>query len=664
MAPSNSPSSPDVRRRHATDTTSVTTSKRQRVSLACDHCRAVRGRCDGRRPSCGACLAQHRDCSYTSSRRRRGTPTGYLRAIESSLAYLVQQSPNNAKLLECLLKNGTDIFASHPNPAADHLHKQWTNSRFRKDMWCLLVDGYRSEHDTDGSVMDDESTSIRGTSIGRTSIGSNDVLRIIPGPRSTLPPELPDSTRTSVATSSSSAMSQQQPNAHLPTNWEHLVDVYFAYTHCWLPILDRETVMDAALSFPANGISTSQMANVPSMYAELWAVLALASFQDSDPMSNHDPTGPPNPCPHTIYSAARNMMPSEEKRFELPHLRALLLHSLVLMGQGSGLAAWMLIGTAVRLALHLRETGDLYTYGGQSSPSPAGHLAFAASLALNTLASAYLGQPTFLSVDTEQLTASINAMGNSSQDEVWASATGDVPPAQVNPIKTFRQLYKMTQILSAHRANSSSAKPTTAQALIDCLDPEFSFCNSVILGRTTPTIPSAFVLHACFLTVLTQCEPGRRSSLLSSLREVIESCVSTFGPRGVPPVVVCLAGTALRSRHANRIEVGERSKWERVAGHLRMVWTGRTGGRGRLETPAAVSQSSADSNLAPATPAALHSDAGSILGMQLDANSVDFDMATATAGTLWVGEHTAAHDPFLSDMGPTWLNGGTPPYMP
>lgn len=503
-------------------------------------------------------------------------------------------------------------------------------------MWALLVDGYRSEPDTDGSVKDEEAAGGAGDDLLTPAPGMNPSLNSVPA-------------------------SAPVNYAQLPGNWRRLLDVYFTYTHCWLPILDRDAVMEAALSYPPHGIPAVQIANVPSAYAELWAALALASFQDSDPTMGLAGACS-GPLPKAIYSVARNMMPSEEKRFELPHLRAILLHSLVLMGQGSGLAAWMLIGTALRLGLHLRETGDLYSYGRPPSAN-AGHLAFAACFVLNTLASAYLGQPTFLSVDTKQLTQAIMAMGETAEDEAWVPISGDVTAAQAScPLRVFRQLYKMAQMLHNYRAstptypatNSSTGttpRPTT-QTLIAGLDPRFSFCNSLIVmgQQTTPAIPSASVLHACFLAVLTQCEPGHRASLLPSLRDVVESCVATFGPRGVPPVMVCLAGTALRSRHAVGIDASERARWERVAGLLRMVWTGSASGHNTHFQAAA-----ADDGI----PTTSYQETHGVLDIPLEQPGVLYDGAGAGTGAGWDGQGATqgAYDPFLGELGTPWPDG-------
>ncbi|EEU38491.1 uncharacterized protein NECHADRAFT_55236, partial [Fusarium vanettenii 77-13-4] len=55
--------------------------KRKRVSRACDYCRARKHRCDGRRPACSRCSATHQPCSYGSDIKKRGLPTGYVRAL-------------------------------------------------------------------------------------------------------------------------------------------------------------------------------------------------------------------------------------------------------------------------------------------------------------------------------------------------------------------------------------------------------------------------------------------------------------------------------------------------------------------------------------------------------------------------------------------------------
>ena len=66
----------------ATATEAADTSKRKRVSRACDRCRAKKDKCDGQRPSCLTCLANGLQCSYDPVTKKRGLPEGYVRGLE------------------------------------------------------------------------------------------------------------------------------------------------------------------------------------------------------------------------------------------------------------------------------------------------------------------------------------------------------------------------------------------------------------------------------------------------------------------------------------------------------------------------------------------------------------------------------------------------------
>ncbi|KAK9452075.1 fungal-specific transcription factor domain-containing protein [Limtongia smithiae] len=57
--------------------------KRRRVTLACSPCRVRKAKCDGRMPTCSACLVAGQSCSYPyDSSRKRGLPTGHSQEME------------------------------------------------------------------------------------------------------------------------------------------------------------------------------------------------------------------------------------------------------------------------------------------------------------------------------------------------------------------------------------------------------------------------------------------------------------------------------------------------------------------------------------------------------------------------------------------------------
>lgn len=371
------------------------------------------------------------------------------------------------------------------------------------------------------------------------------------------------------------------PTLKLPSNWRRLVDIYFTYTHCWLPILDRQRILETAAGYPTGGLPThAGQIDVLPCYAELWAVLSVAAFQD---LSSEGASATQMP-PKRMYALARSLIPSEERQFELPHLRSLLLHALVLIGQGADLAAWMLVGTATRLALHLRGTGDLFVDGGRRDElsSRSGFLTLAACFILDTLSSATLGQSTSLRIDLSDILNVVSSYGDFAENEAWQplagfhSPQGDVEPQPIatQPVRVFRQLLRFSQILSTHlNQNPGNTYATSAtEELGKSLDPNYAFCNSVILGGTTPAVPSAFLLQASFMATTIRLMRSCRASILSSLMEIAESCVSLFGTCGTPPIVVGLLGTVQRCGYVDKMHQSEQSKWSSMAESLKQVW--------------------------------------------------------------------------------------------
>ncbi|KAK9450614.1 fungal-specific transcription factor domain-containing protein [Limtongia smithiae] len=78
-----SPAPPLKHKASVATTSDAAGAKRRRVSLACSQCRTRKARCDGRTPSCSACLATHQACTYNpDSSKKRGLPTGHAHEME------------------------------------------------------------------------------------------------------------------------------------------------------------------------------------------------------------------------------------------------------------------------------------------------------------------------------------------------------------------------------------------------------------------------------------------------------------------------------------------------------------------------------------------------------------------------------------------------------
>ena len=152
-----------------------------------------------------------------------------------------------------------------------------------------------------------------------------------------------------------------RPIPTLPSNYRRLLDVYLAYTHSCFPILNHGDLnktsarLDAACVEMEVGPDPDWDVNGGAQ-TELWAALTVASFQEAEVQ---DKITPPDLghrfvklAPREIYGITRSLIPSsEDASFEVGHVCALLLLSIVKIGEGSNEAAYLLIGTATRLGV-------------------------------------------------------------------------------------------------------------------------------------------------------------------------------------------------------------------------------------------------------------------------------------------------------------------------
>ncbi|KAF9113420.1 hypothetical protein BGX27_001595 [Mortierella sp. AM989] len=72
-------------------------SKRSKITKACDNCRRRRVKCDGVSDGCGGCKAAKTQCVYTTSNTKRGPPKGYVEVIEDRLGKIENMLTNIVK---------------------------------------------------------------------------------------------------------------------------------------------------------------------------------------------------------------------------------------------------------------------------------------------------------------------------------------------------------------------------------------------------------------------------------------------------------------------------------------------------------------------------------------------------------------------------------------
>lgn len=506
--------------------------------------------------------------------------TGYLRTVELSLAWLFEQIPECESALQRLLTqnngaDGTRILATK-DKAGHRLYKRWSESRVHKGIGRMLSDEKTPREDTsadDSGTEDSISPANPNTFEGKT---------------------LPDLAIHGIASSGGlrdSSDSSYPSKLILPPNWKRLVEIYYSYIHDWFPIVERDAVNIAASAYPPEGLNWTACRVSTSSHAQLWSVLAVSAFQDA---SSTKPSNSAEFSPSKIYAISHRLLPIDDENFEAPHICALLLQSLALLGQKKTLGAWILVGKAARLALHGRATvTHMFPIkpGNESCLSHAEVRILAATFVLDSLASLCLGQPQVTagirhSLPSVSITKLLEASGN------WAPVDGLGPslrnrdefiPSPAFPLPTFQQIFSFCRIwgagMDARLYDGPTSRKLTPEDLVRSLDGRFSFCNSLIFGSSTPTLPSAYLLQGMFLAITLDLVPGHRPSLFSNFVEVVDSCVQTFGSCGTPPIMVTLMQIVQRHGHCTRMHDHDKIKWDTSMEALTDVWKTDLAGR-------------------------------------------------------------------------------------
>lgn len=350
-----------------------TPAKRQRVSRACDQCRAAREKCDGVQPQCHSCVSQSRPCTYEANPKKRGVATGYIRTLELALAWIFDQVSGTEDALNAAIahENGRvrAIITGNDAGGADRLHKKWRKSRAHKGIDHILSGGTavpspmqdERSPSLDASHTEDEPATV---SPNLDDNKAEELSRLIPatpvqqslssqhGKLLDKSPDIPSGPR---------PVSFPIDRLKLPPNHWRLLDIYFSYTHSWLPILEKQALFQTSYMYTEEGLDVNPDDASSAVHAELWSALALASLQNAAcSQSGLGEATNGRLSPTDIYDVARHLIPSEQGPFQINHARALILLSLVCLSHGDPTGASLLVGSGIRVALSIDPSQQDY----------------------------------------------------------------------------------------------------------------------------------------------------------------------------------------------------------------------------------------------------------------------------------------------------------------
>jgi Fungal specific transcription factor domain/Fungal Zn(2)-Cys(6) binuclear cluster domain len=564
--------------------------KRQRVSRACDQCRVAREKCDGIQPICFTCASSNRACSYTANPKKRGIQPGYIRTLELALAWLFTNCTGSEEKIKSALRDKAveRVLTGKDVDGSNRLHKKWRKNAVCKDIDRLLSGaglgpspsepGSQASDDDEDEEDDAERSNVDNalpTPISQNAAASG--LRADSNIR----------TRESGLQSHQTATSSSALKLKLPESLWRLFDVYFAYTHCWLPIVEKEDILKTAYSYPHDGLYLSPTTPRAGDHVLLWSVLAIASFQDaasstagSTPQQTSAMTD--SDLSHSsMYKIARDLLPSDSGPFSFSHVQALIILAYISIGAQDLTAAWMLAGKALRILsiVDSRDTAAPEAISGLATPRMS-HVQYAC-IVLETVLAAQLG--CVPDVRRDQISKITPVVEDGLEEwHPWASCEGfasrprDQFRSPVQSLSTMNRLVELFGIINDDIALRSSDRSSAAsQSHKD----EFKTwaasnalkCASNSLQLESNPAPPHFLLH--FATRCWSVAIGTTSQISPAVGEILQLIARferMFGVAATPPIFCSLLGIILQSID---IDVRARQSVENKIAEIRLRWT-------------------------------------------------------------------------------------------
>lgn len=493
---------------------------KKRVSQACSRCRSRKDKCDGQRPTCSTCAAADEVCTYDPATKKRGLPEGYVRGIEKLWGISLRKSDSLEETVLDILAQETsaanvDALARLWNDKEDGetLLETWRKSNVFQELERLLPLLDLSDDKSGKRKLADIAFSRRAeTDRNRTSSASAH----IEAERRPSPPtwisdqrgELHNHSAFQSADLGFTADIQIPTISPLPDSTWHLIDIYFSYTHCWLPIIEKPDLMKISYQYPEFGSAFPQQSG---NHAVLWAVLAYANHQDRAIGALSQRTVVAGPwTTEKLYREAKASIPAEDGAFDLGHVQALLVLSLLNMGLGHWNRAWLLVGQAARIAINLGldKTEANKTFG-------AGRVLLCC-FAVDTLIAIHLDRKPQLRISDLKFVGALDEHG-SDEWSPWVDSysidrrppEGRRGPAAI--VSTFNRLITIIKILNIilHDDSTGTTRVDKCQQLLDELNSygqllsiQLTLTPNALDARSISFLPHQYHLRLAYCSAL------------------------------------------------------------------------------------------------------------------------------------------------------------------
>lgn len=453
------------------------------------------------------------------------------------------------------------LLTGKDTAGSDRLHNHWSKSLVYKQIDQLLSGSEvvsPSQNEIEEGVDEGESAFVDlfpAESTANVNLTGDDVTAF-PGldPSSGFSSIRPARSPQSLASPGVS----KQPHV-LPLDFWKMLDVYYAFTHAWLPISEKHDVLKTAYSYPPEGAYLQAFAPGSGSHAELWAILALTAHQTTPRKDQVEID--------RYVTNARDLIPLECGPFDIGHLRAILLLTLIYIGRCEWTAAWVMIGFAVRVAydLGLHRKSDI-RFTRQK------HI-FLSCFILETIVSKQCSLPAHLSSED------VAALGYLEEDGLeewnpWDGGAINVSQGQFapprHPARTLSMFNDLVRTLQGEKSDSAEiysnnqvAANARSASILNAPSGNqqgSSVTSRNLQGRSVPEntnrrasreqqnllenqiwTPQHLHLHIIKIWIEASSQPGTSSSQ-TTVVQWLEQYARSFGISTIPPTLVPILG--------------------------------------------------------------------------------------------------------------------------
>lgn len=454
--------------------------------------------------------------------KKRGLPEGYVRGLEKLWALALCNIDGFEDTLLAMLE-ATAESAGHSeklisvwtnDSASETLQESWKTSRLFAALEKLLYNADASTAPVTGkqSLNPDYDLEYQWEfQVARDSTPTDSGAPCVAKRPSNLSPDV----QRDHMSQGSDCQGFAQPASNLytmqlPDQMARLLDIYFADIHLWFPIVSKHNILRASYLYANTPFSIATALPGSGDYAALWAIFSYTITQSlAKPQA--EVVGAIS-LAKEYYAVSRNLIPSEKEHYELGHIQALLLLTLVNMGLEDWTAAWLLSDQAVRMAVAM-GLGTLSDTR-QADELIQGKTVFLACFFIDSLLSFRLSRiPSMHPSD-------LAAVGLLEEDELeghaWmgglpltSNAQGKIPlhRTQMSPLSCFNRLVELASFLNKISQNVWTVSRSTAlaQRLLmdleqwaDCLPLE---CRLIGSERINPDLHTPLCPYQSYLSL-------------------------------------------------------------------------------------------------------------------------------------------------------------------